>query len=189
MALILPGRLGKDLIDVLQDADPTLRADCHECILTLRDPILGRQFPRQITIVNLGRLKVTPADLKPTVDINTVSTQVLWVQAWPNKNPEMWHQTACSSTTETRIRICGMLSEVVSSPIKAFDIWGLKFKEGKLFFCLRVSTKDATTLINSKHPFCSADHLSPRDSFTNPKLMLLRFGVPRSKPLLNFDCR
>ena len=52
LALVVPGKLGQDLQSLLQESNPTLKSHAYECVLTLRDPVINRRFPRQVTIIN-----------------------------------------------------------------------------------------------------------------------------------------
>ena len=97
LAFIVPGRIGTDLQNLLNSENPALRARCHETTLTLKDPVLGKQFPRAVVIVNLGKESVSPTALPISLQIPADSTKVLWLQAWQSKCPDIWTQTVTSN--------------------------------------------------------------------------------------------
>ena len=151
LALIVPGKMGQDLQGLLQEACPTLKAHAHECILTLRDPVLNRKFPRQVTIINLGKELVLPAELPHTVSEPQAHNSVLWIQAWKQKNVEMWNQIVSGNARETCSNVLQCISDILCVPPRTLDTWGFRLSEDSLHLCIRVATKDVDVMLNSKH--------------------------------------
>ena len=151
LALVVPGKLGQDLQSLLQESNPTLKSHAYECVLTLRDPVINRRFPRQVTIINLGKELVVPADLPHTVVAPQDQTKVLWIQAWKHKNNEIWNQVVTSTVKETRNNVLQCVAEILGVQSKVLDTWGFKITDDNMSLCIRVPMKDADKLINSRH--------------------------------------
>eukprot|EP00435_Cladocopium_sp_Y103_P054267 s395_g17.t1 len=145
LALLVPGRLGQDLQTLLQESNPTLKSQSFECILT-----------RQVTIINLGKELVVPADLLHTVIAPEVQTKVFWIQAWRNKNNEIWNQVVSPSFKETRNNVLQCIADILAVQSKTLDTSGFKITDDSISLCLRIQAKDADKMLNSKHLFLFA---------------------------------
>jgi hypothetical protein len=78
-------------------------------------------------------------------------TKVLWIQAWKHKNNEMWNQVVTSTVKETRNNVLQCVAEILGVQSKVLDTWGFKITDDNMSLCIRVPTKDADKLINSRH--------------------------------------
>jgi hypothetical protein len=136
LALIVPGRIGTDLQNLLNSENPALRARCHETTLTLKDPVLGKQFPRAVVIVNLGKESVSPTALPISLQTPADSTKVLWLQAWQSKCPDIWTQTVTSNLRETRMNVVQILAKITKLNHRNFDVWNFQLNDDRLFFVL-----------------------------------------------------
>ena len=154
LALIVPGKLGTDLQTLLKEASPTLRAKCHETTLTLKDPVLGKVFPRSVVIINLGAVFVSPATLPITVQAPSNTTKVLWVQAWQTKCQDLWKQTVAPTVRETRRNVVRMISEMTKLDPRHFDVWNFQMKDEQFSFCARFPIEENNHLWKMRLPMC-----------------------------------
>lgn len=151
LTLVLPGKLGHDLLSLLQEAGPELKPKAFECVLTLRDPVVCKKFPRQVTLVNLGDEVVKPNDLPHMISQPARQTKILWLQAWKHKNVEMWNQLVTHSVKDTRQNVLQCLADLLSVQVRALDTWRFRLDDDTFTACIRLSDAHAEKLLNSKH--------------------------------------
>ena len=90
LALIIPGLLKDDLTGMLQNANPTFLANTLTATLTFRDPLANRVFPKPVVCVKLRLQNAKTTELKPSVDVPTPSTTVVWLHAFEKYSPDQW---------------------------------------------------------------------------------------------------
>lgn len=105
LTLVLPRKLGHDLVSLLQEAGPELKSKAFECVLTLHDPMICKKFPRQVTLVNLGDESIKPHDSPQMISQPASQSRVLWLQAWKHKNVDVWNGLVTNSVKESRVNV------------------------------------------------------------------------------------
>lgn len=165
LVLVVPGKLQGSLKKTINDTKPGLLAQCHECVLTLNDPIRKVCFPRTCVLVNLGTHEVVPAKLEPTVPMPTDSTTAVFVQAFQNKAPEEWAER-CHSPASAMTHVLAKIAKILSRQAHTIERWGFVYRDEQtpwLTLCVRAKSDKANDLYNSKDSLCFFRKFFTRD--------------------------
>ena len=160
LLLVIPGTLGDDLRNQLNEASVTLIGNCFSTVLTCVDPSTKKVFPRQVVCINLGLQNVAAAELKPHVIVDNENSQIVCVSCFAKYNTEGW-QEMCSATFK-RNRACIIEKIKQIANIKSIELWGLKITQEKMTCFVRIPTDKAKFLYDCRdttffyRPFVSA---------------------------------
>ena len=156
LLLITPGKLQGALRDLIHKTRPGLLARCHQTVMTFEDPVRGNQFPRWVTLINLGTTEVAPSKLDPTVDLPTDSTAPVFIQAFQSKAPEEW-SVSCASAKQAKAHVLEKIARLLNCQIADIENWGFSYQEKPtawLKLCVRVDQSKVDLLYNSKDSLC-----------------------------------
>lgn len=156
LVLVVPGRLQGSLKQMVNDTKPGLLAKCHECFLTLFDPVRKVNFPRACTLINLGTNEVKPAKLDPTITLTAESTTTVLLQAFQNKAPEEWNES-CYTAAQAQRHVLAKVAKLLSCPAHSIEKWGYVYRNDQapwLKICVRVPSDKASGLYNCKDSLC-----------------------------------
>ena len=165
LLLIVPGSMGSDLRQQLNDASPTLIGGCFEMVLTCIDPRTRKVFPRNVVGINLGIQHVKPAELKPQVNLETDQSREICVSCFAKHNPEGYAEISGRTPNETKYNIVSKLLHMTK--LQTIDIWGLKndLEKRKVTCFARVPADKAVVLFDCCDPVL---FFRPFISRTNP---------------------
>ena len=156
LVLVLPGKLQGSLRRQINDTKPGLLAQCHECILTLFDPVRNVNFPRACVLINLGTHAVIPATLEPTIPLPSNSTTSVLVQAFQNKAPEEWAES-CYTASKAQSHVLEKIAKLLNCPAHSLERWGFVYRNENvpwMKLCVRIPSDKAAALYNSKDSLC-----------------------------------
>lgn len=160
LLLVIPGTLGDDLRNQLNEASVTLIGNCFSTVLTCVDPSAKKVFPRQVVCINLGLQNVAAAELKPHFIVDNENSQIVFVSCFAKYNTEGW-QEMCSATFK-RNRACIVEKIKQIANIKSIELWRLKITQEKMACFVRIPTDKAKYLYDCRdttffyRPFVSA---------------------------------
>ena len=106
LLLIIPGRVGDHLRRQLNNVSVSLIGNTFTTVLTCSDPTTfakdRQDLPPSSRGVNLGLQNVTPAELKPQVDLTEDHTKIVCISCFAKCNPESWASLCGSNFKQTR---------------------------------------------------------------------------------------
>ena len=103
LLLIVPGELGHDLRQQLNDVSVNLVGNSFCMTLTCFDPVAKKAFPRKVVCINLGLQNCKAAELKPHVQVDADDSQIVCVNAYAKYNRDDWHELCSQKQQDDQV--------------------------------------------------------------------------------------
>ena len=152
LLLIVPGELGHDLRQQLNDVSVNLVGNSFCMTLTCFDPVAKKAFPRKVVCINLGLQNCKAAELKPHVQVDADDSQIVCVNAYAKYNRDDWHELCSQNNKMIRSQVIQSINKILKTT--TVDLWGIRVEHNKqILSCfVRVPKEKAQLLYDSKHP-------------------------------------